>query len=56
MARAQVEARHSRAASEADDIRRDAERQRAEKAERDRALEAARTAKARTAELPAQAR
>jgi uncharacterized protein len=55
-ARAQGKARHGKGPSETDDIKREAERQRAEKAERDRALEAARKAEARITELRAQAR
>ncbi len=56
VARAQDKARHGKAPSDANDIQREAERARADKAERDRALEAERKAQARIAELRAQAR
>lgn len=56
VARAQDKARHGKGPSVQDDIQREAERVRAEKAERDRALEAARKAEARVTELRAQAR
>lgn len=56
VARAQGKARHAKGPSETDEIRREAERQREEKAERDRALEATRKAEARVTELRAQAR
>lgn len=55
-ARAQDKARHGKGPSESSDIQREAERAREEKAERDRALEAARKAEARITELRAQAR
>ena len=55
-AREQVKARHGKAPPAPTDIQRDAERARAEKAERDTALAAERKAQARTAELRAQAR
>ena len=55
-ARAQDKARHGKGPSESAEIQREAERAREEKVERDRALEAARKAEARTAELRAQAR
>jgi len=55
-ARAQDKARHGKGASESNDIQREAERVRAEKAERDRALEASRKAEVRVTELRAQAR
>lgn len=56
VARQQNKARQGKAAPTDGDIQREAERARAEKAERDRALEAARKAQARAAELQAQAR
>lgn len=56
VAREQNKARHAKGPVAPNDIQRDAERARAEKAERDRALEAERKAQARTAELRAQAR
>ncbi|WP_372016417.1 DUF2058 domain-containing protein [Pseudoxanthomonas sp. 10H] len=56
VAREQVKARHGKGAPASSEIQRDAERARADKAERDRALEAGRKAQARTAELRAQAR
>ncbi|KFL37919.1 DUF2058 domain-containing protein [Arenimonas donghaensis] len=56
VARAQGKSRHSKGPSESDEIKRETERQRAEKAESDRALEAARKAEARVTELRAQAR
>lgn len=56
VAREQHKAKHARAASGPSEIQREAERARAEKVERDRALEAERKAQARTAELRAQAR
>jgi len=56
VAREQNKARHAKAPSGPNEIQLDAERARAEKAERDRALEAQRKAQARTAELRAQAR
>ncbi len=56
VARDQDKARHAKGASDANDIQREAERVRAEKAERDRALEAARKAEARISEMRAQAR
>ena len=56
VAREQNKARHGKGPAAPNDIQRDAERARAEKAERDRALEAERKAQARSAELRAQAR
>lgn len=56
IARQQAKARQGKAPSTDADIQREAERARAEKAERDRALEAARQAEARAAEMRAQAR
>lgn len=56
VAREQAKARHGKGPSEASDARRDAERARAEKAERDRALAAEHKARARIAELASQAR
>lgn len=56
VAREQHKARHGKGPAAPSEIQRDAERARAEKAERDRALEAERKAQARTAELRAQAR
>lgn len=56
VAREQVKARHAKTPAEPGGIQQEAERARAEKAERDRALEAARKAQARVAELRAQAR
>ncbi|MCR6625615.1 MAG: DUF2058 domain-containing protein [Pseudoxanthomonas sp.] len=56
VAREQNKARHGKGPAAPNDIQRDAERARTEKAERDRALEAERKAQARTAELRAQAR
>lgn len=56
VAREQNKARHGKGPAAPNEIQRDAERARAEKAERDRALEAERKAQARTAELRAQAR
>jgi uncharacterized protein len=56
VAREQNKARHGKGPAAPSEIQRDAERARAEKAERDRALEAERKAQARTAELRAQAR
>ena len=56
VAREQHKAKHAKAASGPSEIQLEAERARAEKAERDRALEAERKAQARTAELRAQAR
>jgi uncharacterized protein YaiL (DUF2058 family) len=55
-AREQQKARQAKEATESDQIRREAERARELKAEKDRALEAERKAKARAAELAAQAR
>ncbi|MUV14545.1 DUF2058 domain-containing protein [Noviluteimonas gilva] len=54
-AREQNKARHAKAPPEPNEIQRDAERARAEKAERDRALAADRKAQSRIAELRAQA-
>lgn len=54
--REQVRARHGKGPVEQGEIQREAERARAEKAERDRALAAARKAQAQAAELRAQAR
>jgi uncharacterized protein YaiL (DUF2058 family) len=56
VAREQNKARHGKGPAAPNDIQRDAERARAEKAERDRAIEAERKAQARSAELRAQAR
>jgi uncharacterized protein YaiL (DUF2058 family) len=56
VAREQHKARHGKVPAEASEIQRDAERARADKAERDRTLEAERKSKARIAELRAQAR
>ena len=56
VARQQAKARQGKAPSTDADIQREAERARTEKAERDRALEAARKAEARAAEMRAQAR
>ena len=56
VAREQNKARHGKGPAAPSEIQREAERTRAEKAERDRALEAERKAQARTAELRAQAR
>jgi len=56
VAREQNKARHAKGQAVPNEIQREAERARAEKAERDRALEAERKAQARTAELRAQAR
>ena len=56
VAREQLKAKHGKAPAAATDIQLDAERARADKAERDRALESERKAKARIAELAAQAR
>ncbi|MDN5781090.1 MAG: DUF2058 domain-containing protein [Luteimonas sp.] len=56
VAREQNKARHAKGPSQPNDIRRDAERKRAEKAERDRALAAEHKARARVAELASQAR
>lgn len=56
VAREQHVAKHAKASSAPGEIQRDAERARAEKVERDRALAAERKARARTAELRAQAR
>ncbi len=56
VAREQNKARHGKGPAAPSEIQRDAERARAGKAERDRALEAERKAQARTAELRAQAR
>lgn len=55
-AREQQKARQARESTESDAIRREAERARELKAEKDRALEAERKARARAAELAAQAR
>ena len=55
-AREQNKALHAKGPSKPDELARDVERARAEKAERDRALAAERKAQARTAELRAQAR
>ena len=55
-AREQQKARQAKENTASDEIRREAERARELKAEKDRALEADRRAKARTAELAAQAR
>ena len=56
VAREQNKARHAKGPSELSEIQRDAERARADKAERDRALATERKAQARIAELRAQAR
>lgn len=56
VAREQLKAKHGKVPAAATDIQLDAERARAEKAERDRALENERKGKARVAELTAQAR
>lgn len=56
VAREQVRARHGKGPVEPGEIQREAERARADKVERDRALAAARKAQARAAELRAQAR
>ncbi len=56
VAREQKKARHGKGSSELSEIQLDAERARAEKAERDRALAAERKAKTRISELSAQAR
>src|SRR3546814_19056738 len=56
VAREQHKARHGKGPSQRSDIQRDAERARAEKAERDRALAAERKHKARTADLASPAR
>ena len=56
VAREQNKARHAKGAQAPNEIQRDAERARAEKAERDRALEMERKTQARAAELRAQAR
>jgi len=56
VAREQNKARHAKGPSAPDEIQLQAERVRSEKLERDRALEAERKAKARIAELSAQAR
>ena len=56
VAREQLKAKHGKTPAAASEIQREAERVRAEKAERDRALEVERKAKARSAELVAQAR
>ena len=56
VAREQHKAKHAKAASGPSEIQLEAERARAEKVERDRALEAERKAQARAAELRAQAR
>ena len=56
VAREQNKARHGKGPSQPGDIQLEAERARAEKVERDRALAAERKAQARTAELRAQAR
>lgn len=56
VAREQNKARHGKKPSGPNEIQREAERARVEKAERDRALEAERKAQARVAELQAQAR
>jgi len=56
VAREQARARHGKAPPKATEIQLEAERARAEKAERDRALAAEQKAKARTAELAKQAR
>ncbi|MCD9032200.1 DUF2058 domain-containing protein [Luteimonas sp. Y-2-2-4F] len=56
VAREQQKARHGKGAPVPNEIQREAERARAEKAERDRALAGAQKEKARAAELAAQAR
>ena len=56
VARGQHVAHHAKAAQTPNEIQRDAERARADKAEHDRALEAQRKAQARSRELQAQAR
>lgn len=56
VAREQNKARHAKGPAAPSEIQREAERARAEKAERDRALESERKAQARHAELRAQAR
>ncbi|BDU16454.1 DUF2058 domain-containing protein [Lysobacter auxotrophicus] len=56
VAREQNKARHAKAPAERNEIQVEAERARADKAERDRAIEAERKAQARAAELRAQAR
>ena len=56
VAREQDKARHAKGAPAGNEAQRDAERARAEKAEKDRALEAGRKAQARVAEMLAQAR
>jgi len=56
VAREQNKARHAKGPSEAGEIQREAERARAEKVERDRALAAERKAQSRITELRAQAR
>lgn len=56
VAREQNKARHAKGPAAPNEIQREAERARAEKAERDRALEAERKAQVRAAELRAQAR
>lgn len=56
VAREQIKARHGKGPAAPSEIQREAERTRAEKAERDRALAAERKAQAHAAELRAQAR
>jgi uncharacterized protein YaiL (DUF2058 family) len=56
VAREQVRSRHGKGPSGPNEIQKEAERARAEKAERDRVLAAGRKARMRTAELRAQAR
>ncbi|HYG07668.1 MAG TPA: DUF2058 domain-containing protein [Stenotrophomonas sp.] len=56
VAREQNKARHAKGPAQPSEIQREAERARAEKVERDRALAAERKAQARVAELRAQAR
>lgn len=56
VARAQDKARHGKGTAESNEIQRDAERLREEKAERDRALEAARKVESRLVEMRAQAK
>ena len=56
VAREQNKARHAKGPPEPNDIQREAERARAEKTERDRALAAERKAQARITELRAQPR
>ena len=56
VAREQLKARHGKGPAEPGEIQREAERARAEKAERDRALAAEQKARTRVAELRAQAR